>query len=70
MLLSYPSLEYIIGKLRMRMAAKARTFLIKVKAYRGEPLNERVDDPVVAEVGEPWTKRGRTTSGKAERRAW
>jgi hypothetical protein len=48
----------------MRMTAKVRTFLIKVEDHRGEPLNERADDPVVAEVGEPLTKRGRTTSGK------
>jgi len=31
-------LEYILAKLAARIAAKSRTFLIKVKAHRGEPL--------------------------------
>jgi ribonuclease HI len=30
--------------LRARIAANARTFLVKIKAHRGEPLNERADD--------------------------
>ena len=33
-------LEYILGKLRARIAAKARTFVVKIKSHRGEPLNE------------------------------
>jgi ribonuclease HI len=37
-------LEFIIGKLRARIAANARAFLVKIKAHRGEPLNERADD--------------------------
>ena len=31
-------------KLAARIATKARTFLVKVKAHRGEPLNEGSDD--------------------------
>jgi len=37
-------LEYILAKLAARIAAGSRTFLIKVKAHRGEPLNEGADD--------------------------
>jgi hypothetical protein len=37
-------LEFIIGKLRSRIAANARTFLVKIKSHRGDPLNERTDD--------------------------
>jgi hypothetical protein len=32
-------LEYILAKLTARISAKSRTFLVKVKAHRGEPLN-------------------------------
>ena len=42
-------LEYILTKLAARIAAKSRTFLVKVKAHRGEPLNEGADD--LAEAG-------------------
>ncbi len=41
--------EYILTKLAARIAAKSRTFLVKVKAHRGEPLNEGADD--LAETG-------------------
>jgi ribonuclease HI len=41
-------LEYILAKLAARIAAKSRTFLVKLKAHRGEPLNEGADD--LAEV--------------------
>ena len=37
-------LEYILAKLAARIAAKSRTFLIKVKEHRGDPLNEGADD--------------------------
>ena len=37
-------LEYILAKLAVRIPAKSRTFLVKVKAHRGEPLNEGTDD--------------------------
>jgi hypothetical protein len=37
-------LEYILAKLAARIEAKARTFLVKVKAHWGEPLNEEADD--------------------------
>ena len=37
-------LEYILTKLAARIAANSRTFLVKVKAHRGEPLNEGADD--------------------------
>jgi ribonuclease HI len=57
-------LEFIIGKLRARIAANARTFLVKIKAHRGEPLNERADDladegKTLAKAGDsyPWTNR-------------
>ena len=33
-------LEYILAKIAARIAAKARTFLVKVKAHRGEPLDK------------------------------
>ena len=33
-------LEKIIEKIRARVQAGAATFLVKVKAHRGEPLNE------------------------------
>ena len=36
-------LQYILGKLAARITAKSRTFLVKVKAHRGEPLNEGAD---------------------------
>ena len=42
-------LEYILVKLAARIEAKVRTFLVKVKAHRGEPLNEGADD--LTEVG-------------------
>ena len=37
-------LEYILVKLAARIVTKARTFLVKVKAHRGDPLNEGTDD--------------------------
>ena len=37
-------LRGIIEALRQRVEAGAATFLVKVKAHRGEPLNERADD--------------------------
>jgi hypothetical protein len=37
-------LEHILTKLAGRIAAKSRTFLVKVKEHRGEPLNEGADD--------------------------
>jgi ribonuclease HI len=40
--------EYFLTKLAVRIEAKSRTFLIKVKAHRGEPLNEGADDLTVA----------------------
>ena len=53
-------LEYILGKLAARIAAKARTFLVKVKEHRRESLNEGADDLV-------WcfrTMTGSRTNGK------
>ena len=43
-------------KLAARIDAKARTFLVKVKAHRGEPLNEEADD--LAEVGHTLEREG------------
>jgi ribonuclease HI len=37
-------LEYILTQLAARIAAGSRTFLIKVKTHRGDPLNEGADD--------------------------
>ena len=42
-------LEYILAKLATRIVGKVRTFLVKVKPHRGEPLNEEEDD--LTEVG-------------------
>jgi ribonuclease HI len=49
-------LEYILTKLAERIAAKSRTFLVKVKPHRGEPLNEGADDR--AETGRAMEKEG------------
>ncbi len=49
-------LEYILSKLAARIAAKSRTFLVKVKAHRGEPLNEGEDD--LSETGRAMEKEG------------
>ena len=37
-------LTTIVGRLRKRIEAGAATFLVKIKAHRGEPLNEGADD--------------------------
>ena len=50
-------LEYILNKLRTKEEAKAKTFLIKVKAHRGEPVTERTDDLV--DKGRTLTKNSR-----------
>jgi ribonuclease HI len=57
-------LEYILTKLAARIVAKSRTFLVKVKAHRGEPLNEGADD--LAEAGREIEKEG-TNSRRQER---
>ena len=49
-------LEYILAKLAARIAAKSRTFLIKVKTHRGDPLNEGGDD--LAEADREMEKEG------------
>jgi hypothetical protein len=49
-------LEYILAKLAARIAAKSRTFLVKVKAHIGEQLNEGADD--LAETGRAMEKEG------------
>jgi hypothetical protein len=59
-------LEFILGKLAARIAAKARTFLVKVKTHRGEPLNEGADDlaeegHLLAKEGEGYRWKQRTT---------
>jgi hypothetical protein len=56
--------SHILSKLRARIVAKARTFLVKIKAHRGEPLNERADDLV--EEGRTLEKGGeRVLPGQA-----
>jgi hypothetical protein len=59
-------LEFIIGKLRSRIAANARTFRVKIKTHRDEPLNERADDladegKTLAKVGDSYQWTDRTT---------
>jgi ribonuclease HI len=54
-------LEYILSELAARIAAKSRTFLVKVKAHRGEPLNEGADD---------LTETGRAMEKEAENCRW
>ncbi len=49
-------LEYILSKLSTRIQAKSRTFLVKVKAHRGKPLNEGADD--LAEADREMDKEG------------
>ena len=49
-------LKYILVKLAARIAAKARTFLVKVKANRGKPSNVGADD--MAEVGRMLEREG------------
>ena len=49
-------LEYILTKLVARIATKVRTFLVKVKEHRGEPLHEGADD--LAEAGRSLAKEG------------
>ena len=49
-------LEYILMKLEARILSKSRTFLVKVKTHRGEPLNEGTDDR--AEAGRMMEKEG------------
>ena len=49
-------LEYILAKLEARIEVKSRTFLVKVKAHRVDPLNEGEDD--LAEAGHTLTKEG------------
>ena len=49
-------LEYILERLAARIEAGSRTFLVKVKAHRGEPLNEGADD--MAEAGREMEKEG------------
>ena len=60
-------MEYILSKLAARIAAKSRTFLVKVKAHRGEPLNEGADD--LAEAGREIEKEG-ANSRWQERTTW
>jgi hypothetical protein len=49
-------LEYILTKVVARIVVKSRTFLVKVKVYRGEPLNEGADD--LTETGRVMEKEG------------
>ncbi len=50
-------MEYILNMLRTKVEVKVRTFLIKVKAHGGEPVNERADDLV--DEGRALTKNGK-----------
>jgi ribonuclease HI len=59
-------MKTIIECVRERVIRWARTFMIKVKAHRGEPLNERADTQ--AERADKGVKRVSTWS-KAVRRA-
>ncbi len=61
-------LEYILTKLTVRIEAKSRTFLVKVKEHRWEPLNEGADD--LAEAGREMEKEGETPGGKKGQHGW
>jgi hypothetical protein len=50
------NIAYILVKLAARIAAKSRTFLVKVKTHRRETLNEGADD--LAETGRAIEKEG------------
>ncbi len=69
-------LEYIWTKVAARIVVKSRTFLVKVKVYRGEPLNEGADDLTETCVMEKegnnfmWKRRGTTSCGKNEQYVW
>jgi hypothetical protein len=54
-------MEYILGKFETRIAVKARTFLVKVKAHRGESLNEGADDFAEEREGENYRWKEKTT---------
>ncbi len=58
-------LEFIIGKLRARITANVRTFLVKIKTHRDEPLVERADD--LADEGKTLARSGDSTNGQTER---
>ena len=49
-------LEYILVKVEARIATKTSTFLVKVKAHRGDPLYEETND--LAEVGHTLEREG------------
>ena len=60
--------------LRKRISAGTATFLVKVKAHRGEPANERADilaDKAISDpkVGKEWTNRAVFTWRKPRREA-
>jgi hypothetical protein len=55
-------MKKIIECVRERVLRGARTFMVKVKAHRGEPLNERADTPAerarqFPEERRQWTNR-------------
>ena len=60
-------LEYIPTKLAVRIEAKSRTFLVKVKVHRGDPLNEGADD--LAETDREMEKEGENSRCR-ERTTW
>ena len=45
-----------MAKLAARVVGRSRTFLVKVKGHRGEPLNKGADD--LAETGRAMEKEG------------
>ncbi len=60
-------LEYILVKLTTRITTKVRTFLVKVKTHRGEPLNVGADD--LTGVGHTLEREGET-DGKNGQHTW
>ena len=58
-------LEYILSRLVVRITTKTRTFLVKVKKHRGEPLNEGTDD--LKKWDTLWKGKGKITHGKNEK---
>ena len=75
-------LRSVVERLRQRIAAGTATWLVKIKAHRGEPLNEEADDeagkgcllPAEEKQWDELTSRimytWRTTEGAERRSPW
>ena len=54
--------EYILVKMTTRITTEVRTFLVKVKSHRGDPLNEGADD--LSEAGHTLEREGENCGWK------